>query len=130
VELKAEWMQGWPYGKRYTKYRDILERAGILVQKIGYRAPRPDVPGRAITYELPQPQWIRRGELVMSVEQVEEAIRPIRHYAREATVEEAYHALYLADRGIDPVRRYGRDTATIVRRLQQALRPPPPFEML
>jgi hypothetical protein len=127
VEIKAEWMAGWPYGKTYAHFRDILESRGMFVRKHTYRAPQGGVPGRAITYEAPQPEWIRRGELPMSVEEVEEAIEPIRIHGRAATVDEAYHALYLADRTIDLKDRYGASTAKAIQKLQQALRPPPVF---
>lgn len=124
AEIKAEWMAGWPWGKRYAYYRSIIAEAGLLKQVAQYRAPKPGVPGRAITYEFDQPDWIRRRDLPSTVDLVEDVVENFRISNRQATVDDAYHALHAAERGIDLVRRYGRETAKIPRNLLRVLRPP------
>lgn len=129
VEIKAEWMAGWPWGKQYTRWRDILQEAGMFVMVHQYRAPKHGLPGRAITYEIQNPVWIRRGDMLMSEDQVERAIEGSTIQGRPVSVDEAYHALYLMDRGVNLEKRYGRSTAARVQRVQRLLRPPSLFEM-
>lgn len=128
AQIHSEWMRGWPFGGRYVQYKGILENAGFMrVVQEHWRNPVWDLPGRATTYQLNQPEWIRRGDLPMPPDVVEERIAPLRIQDRDVSLDGAYHALHIADSSVDPQRLYGSPMAKRITRYLHVLRPPSPL---
>lgn len=125
AQIAAAWMEHWPWGKRYTEFRQILVDQGFLRIVRNYqKGPAADVPGHATTYKFPQFDWCRRRDLTMPPEVVRERIASLRVHDREVSIDEAYHALHVADEGLDAKRIYGRRSAERIAMYLRALRPP------
>lgn len=133
VEILAEWLEAFPYGSgravasgtsRYVEYLDVLKVADMVELVREYRHHSGDSRlSRARTFHVVVPQPATLRDLVFAGEPVapwivKRALPDLEGDGnrREASMDQAYHDLYLASSGIPLLERYGRRTAEGIRR--------------
>lgn len=135
IELCAQWMQAWPYGNgrsqpggeaSYLRYRQILREERLMVWAAPYISPTlcsssaaGEIRGQATRYRVRHPQMrASLRDVPVAPETLTPAIVGITAaYNRQLSIDEAYHALHVIERGFCLRARYGRKTAALVSRI-------------
>ena len=115
---------------RYLIYKRILSDKGLFVEAAPYQSPtfrNPEVPrdvrGTATRYRTPYPDMeVCAGNLPIAPWELKPAIAHLRTNGRELSIDEAYHALWVTEQGVDLGKRYGRRTADRIRRYVSEIR--------
>lgn len=129
VQIKAEWMEEWPWGGArvdgrtgYVAFREAMAPAGMLVRIRGHwNNPVEGLAGSATTYATPVPETHDGVYLGRSVGATQKLLVGLRVDGQPVSFDAAVHAIFLHRSGYDIERRYGpsiaRELRTVIRQL-------------
>lgn len=132
VEIAAEWMERWPYGKgtRGTGYRLyqrlLLEKPELFSRATGYVSPTLVAPGDPAAFRGTATRyWVRTydarpiaADLPFAPWEIDAAIEGLgARHRRSWTADEIYHALWARDARVPAKDRWGRRTSDLLRKL-------------
>lgn len=129
VQIKAEWMEEWPWGgariegrTAYVAFREAMARSGMLVCiRNHWHNPVEGLTGSATTYAMRVPETHDGAYLGRSVKAIQELLDDLRVDGQPVSIDAAVHAIFLHRSGHDLDRRYGPsiacDLRAVIRRL-------------
>ena len=127
AQLKAEWLEGLPYGSSLQRYRRLLEEHDLLTTIAGHVwAPDAAAGSVATIYQLGElgsgsgQRWVGVDHQAIRPGVLAKRLAGETVYGRQVTDIEAYHALDACARGRSLSRIYGRGAASTIERIHRA----------